>query len=120
MSLSCGCDGDYDWYFIPPVDFEKLHTSRRKRCYSCGSLIDIGSDCGKFGSYRPPNSDIEERIHGDEVYIAPKYMCEECTGLYFTFEDLGFCITLGGNMHDLVQDYKDYQYWNKKEKEAAK
>lgn len=121
MSLSCGCpDGDYEYWFSPPCDFEKLKTSRRQRCYSCKQLIDVGDDVGVFGSWRSPRSDIEDRIHGDEVHMANKYMCEECAGLYFTFEDLGFCITLGGNMRDLIKDYQDIQHWNRREKEVVK
>ena len=111
MSLSCDCGGDYDWYYEPyePEDYTTLQTKRRRRCCSCNVLIDIGAICLRFYCHRPPRHDIEEGIYGDEVPMADKYLCEECSDLYFSFTELGFCINLGENMLDLVQEYQqDY------------
>jgi len=69
----------------------------------------------RFERFRSPNNDIEERIHGDEVPLADWYMCEECGGLFFNFVELGFCISLGDNMFDLLEEYKDL----KADKEAV-
>jgi len=89
----------------PPKDYSILSTSKRKRCFSCRELIDIGSDVGEFGSWRHPYNDIEERIHGDEVRMADFYMCEECIGLFWSMTDLGFCISLekGETMSELAK-----------------
>lgn len=99
MSLSCDCNIDcYDYYFEPPKDFSIFQQHRRKRCCSCNELIEIGADCGKFAIY-----ELDE--YGDQIYKPYKFMCEECTGLFFALEDLGFCLTLGGDMHHLVEEY---------------
>lgn len=58
-------------------------------------------------TYRPPNDDIEERIHGDEVYMANKFMCEECSDIFFSLKELGFCLSLGSDMHDLLREYHE-------------
>ena len=40
MALSCICnfDGDFDWYYQPPEDYQVLNESKRKRCASCKTL----------------------------------------------------------------------------------
>ena len=108
MGLSCGCsDIESDWYYWVPDGFTTLQTSRRRRCCSCNELIDIGSVCVRFERWCTPRSDIEEEICGDEVPLADWYMCEECGGLFFNFEELGFCVYLGDNMFDLLEEYRD-------------
>ena len=72
MSLSCSC-GDYDgssWYYEYGNDFTKLQTKRSRKCCSCGEKIKPGDDCMKFDRHKSPDSDIEERIYGDEVPLA--------------------------------------------------
>ena len=112
MGLSCSCS-DWDgegWYYIQATeDFTKLSTSRGKRCCSCKELVSIGSDCLKFKRYRGPTSDIEERICGDEVQIAPWFMCEKCGEQYMNLEALGYCIYIGDNMLDLLGEYREMQ-----------
>lgn len=100
MSLSCDCDtyGCYDYYFYSPKDFSVLQGKERKRCCSCGKLIEIGADCGKFVIF-----EFDEC--GEQIDKADKFMCEECVGLFFSLEDLGFCMELGDDMHDLVKEY---------------
>lgn len=111
MGLSCECyfgDYDYEFMYMKPDDYTTLQTSKRKRCYSCKSLIGLGAVCVEFTCHRPFNSDIEERIYGDEVPIADKHFCETCSDIYFSLDALGFCISLG-NMHDLLNEYhEDY------------
>lgn len=111
MSLTCSCDIDYEdgWWYWVPEDYTTLNTSRRKRCCSCHELVEMGSTCAKFVRQRGPRTDIEENIHGDEVPLAPYYMCEECSDLFFSLSELGFCLNIGGNqnMHTLVAEYAD-------------
>jgi hypothetical protein len=106
--LSCSC-GDYnhEWYYYSPDDFIQLKTSKRKRCYSCGELINIGSDCVEFERFREPYGWVEEKIYGDEVPLAPKYMCFECGSIFLNLNDLGYCITIGGHMKEEL-----YEYWD--------
>lgn len=84
--------------YFGPKDFETLDTKRRRRCLSCNVLIDIGADAGRFTCYRSPRSDYEELRFGDEVPMADKWMCEECTGLYMSLSDMGYCITIGDGL----------------------
>ena len=107
MPLACGCSDDYDWFFYPPTDYSVFQARRRKRC-SCGSLIEHGATCLEFDIYRAPKSDIEERIHGEEVPMAPKYLCERCADLYFSFTELGYdCVQPEESMLELAADYAD-------------
>lgn len=107
--LSCSCLYDeYDgWYYYPPNDFNIFSRKRRKRCCSCGEFINIDAPCVEFARARPPISDIEERIWGDEVGLASRFMCEWCGEMYFNFESLGYCIILGDSMKELLKDYWD-------------
>lgn len=109
MPLMCECDTDGEWWHIPPDDFAPLKTVRRKRCASCKELIEVGADAGCFGRWRYAQDEVELRIYGDdqEIEMAPKFMCEDCTGLYFSLTDLGFCLYLGEDMRDLVKQYAE-------------
>lgn len=110
MSVSCSCgDFDHDWFYEAPQTWTQLNTSKRKRCFSCNTLMDIGSDVGCFGQWRPPRTDIEERIYGDEVPMANFYMCETCVGLFWSMIDLGFCVSLnkGESMAELAKQSQD-------------
>ncbi len=107
MGISCGSCSDWDDFsYYPPDDFGVLETKRGRRCWSCGDRIKVGDDCGKFSLQRCPKDEIEERIYGeeaDDIPMADKYMCETCTGLYFTIEELGFCITMPADMREEVR-----------------
>lgn len=106
MSLSCYCDNDGEWWHFAPDDFSTLDTKRSRKCCSCGERIAVGDVCGKFDRGRVPNSIVEERIYGtEEVPQSPWFMCERCTGLYFSLSDLGFCLNLGEDMRALVREY---------------
>lgn len=108
MSLSCECWEDYEWYYEAPDDYTTFNKKRRKRCHSCKTLIEIGSTCTEFECWHPPNNDIEERIHGDEVYTANKFLCEKCSDIYFSLSELGFCVTLT-SMQELLEEYQEYK-----------
>lgn len=112
MPLSCYCDyyDDYEWFYYSPVDYTKLDTTKRKRCSSCGSLIDINATVAKFNCFRPPKDEIEEKIYGEdgEIEMAPKYLCEECADIYFSLFELGFeCVSPEENMRELLEEYKE-------------
>lgn len=106
MSLSCSC-GDYDdssWYYTFGKDFTTLQTKRSRKCCSCGTKIKPGDDCVKFERNRPPNSDIEYRIYGNEVPLASWYMCEECGGVFLSVDELGMCFNLDGDIREQVRE----------------
>jgi len=106
MPLSCECYEDHEYYFNTPKDYTTLRTKKRKRCDSCKELINLNSICVEFECWRTTRSDIEERIYGDEYYLAPIYLCEECGDIYFSLSELGFCVVFGDHtMKDLLDEY---------------
>ncbi len=111
LSCSCGDYDDYDWYHFGPTggDYTTLSTKRSRRCCSCKDRISIGDLCTRFERARGPLTDIEERICGDEVPLAPWFMCEACSDQYFNLVELGFCFSLGDNMDDLRKEYVEMQ-----------
>lgn len=114
MSLSCSCDYDgyYDWYCIAPDDYEILSTKRRRRCSSCKTLIDIGAICTNWPRSREARDDVEIAIYGEgdieSIWLADYWMCETCSDLYFSLDELGFkCISPSENMRALVKEYAE-------------
>ena len=109
MGLSCTC-GEWDGdgiCFIPPSDYSRMQwSSRRKRCRSCGKIIGQGCVVGKFHLFRSPQTDIEERIHGEEVYLSPIFLCENCIDIFFNLDELGFCVSPFDNMNNLMDEYR--------------
>lgn len=110
MSLSCSCDyDDCDFWYSPDNDFSKLKTKRSRRCCSCKSKIAVGAEVLRLSRYRSANSDIEERIYGDEVEMAAWYLCEKCGGLYMAVQDLGMCCDVTENIAKQIRDYMEQQ-----------
>ncbi len=111
MTLSCTCiyGDDLDWYWYDPDDYSTLNTTRRKRCRSCGALIEIGALVARFERNRCPRTDIEERIYGDgpTIPLAEWYHCEACADQYFNLTALGFCVDPSDNMRELVREYAE-------------
>jgi len=109
IMLSCTCTEWYGegWYYWPPNDFTTLQSKLSRKCCSCNKRIKVGDECVKFLRSRAPRSDIEERIHGDEVPLAPWYMCQWCGEMYLTLEELGYCHGLGDSMVETMQEYWD-------------
>jgi len=97
MGLSCSCGGDYGYYYFPPVDFSIMpERSRRTRCFSCGKFLNKNDEVLKFDCCR-----------GDDVEMAPKFYCSRCGEIYFNLSDIGYCITLGERMEDLLAEYHE-------------
>lgn len=121
MSLSCECP-DYDWadrWWMAHQDFAPLKTKRGRKCCSCGTQIKPGDDCLVIDRGRNPQSDVEERIYGDEVPLAPKHMCEECGGLYMAVDDLGLCYALGNNIKTDVREWAEAQQYEREQQQKA-
>jgi len=112
MTLSCSCDFEpddsYDWFWVGHSDFISLESKRRKRCCSCESPIDVGSDIIKFYRFRTARNDIEERIYGEFVPLASHFMCEGCAGLYLALEELGYdCLDISKPMREYIEEYNN-------------
>jgi len=112
MGLSCSCgewDGD-GWAFYSTGDFTTLQTKRRKRCCSCKELIDIGSTVVEFRRFRYAITEVEYKIYGDgeEISMAPWYMCEACGEIYLNLDALGFCPDIeDDSMPELLREYQE-------------
>lgn len=108
MSLSCSTndDGDYDSWWTLADESGVLNAKRSRKCYSCNEKIAIGDPCRAVFRYRLPDNDIEERIHGDEVPLSTKYLCETCTDLADSLFEQNFCFSLGDE--SLKQQIADY------------
>ena len=112
MALACECPSDYDgeaaWYYYAPSNFNILETTKRKRCISCGKLIDIGADVLEFQRYRYPITEIEEKILGEStpVSLASQYMCFSCGGIYLSLTELGFCVDIEVPMALTIKEYQ--------------
>lgn len=105
MSLYCGCNEESsEWYYYPPDEYKKYEKNRRKKCCSCHSMIGCGDICTEFKREREAKTDLEALIKGDWVVLADWYMCEECSDIYFSITELGYCVTLD-SMHDAVKEY---------------
>lgn len=111
MPLTCSCDeepypGMVIWHH--PDDYTILDTTRRQRCCSCSDLIDLGAIIGISHRYKIPDTDLECLIHGEdgEIHRADKYICEECLDLFYSFDELGFCVFAGENQKNLIKEYK--------------
>jgi len=121
--LSCDCDYDCDyefgdwvyWYEDSSADFEKLKTSRRKRCCSCGDLINIGSLCLIHARCRYPYNETEARIIGADpdcneeppIRIADHYHCEKCGEIYLNLTALEYCFSPNESMPELLKQYHE-------------
>lgn len=123
MPLNCRYDpGDYldydEWHHGPTGDYYTImpKLKRRKRCASCGKLIAAGATCTEFLISRAPRSGIEYSIYGDGENGVPKasrWLCESCSDIYFSLDDLGFDV---GPYEDLRETLKDYQAIKRSEK----
>lgn len=111
MSLSCSCneyDGD-GWYHYGADGYTTLDTKRWRKCCSCKALIRPGDLCAKFNRAQPTDDYLDPIKYkiwgGDECPLPPWFMCEGCADQYFNLEALGFCVTLGDNMMNLLREY---------------
>ena len=118
MSLSCTCDfepDEYSWWWEDHTAIKPMaRFSRRKKCTSCGSLINDGEDVFEFPRYRAARTDIEEDIHGDTVKLAPHYTCETCSGLIEAVESAGMCFALNASIAEQIAYYREAETEYKK------
>jgi len=109
MTLSCGCHGfdtdGWDWWYYNPNDFTPYNGKRRTRCCSCQVLIAPGDECVCIDRVRAPRSEIEERIHGEEIPIASWYLCEKCGEIFLNLTAYGYCVEIQENMTDQLHEH---------------
>lgn len=110
MPLSCDCElgdiSDYAWIYYYPNEFSTLvECKRRPRCCSCKEFINQGSTVVQFPRYRAPRHVIEENIHGDEVPLAPYFMCEHCGEIFLNLSAVGYCMDICESMDACLTEY---------------
>ncbi|MEY2342085.1 hypothetical protein AB4090_08260 [Acidithiobacillus sp. IBUN Pt1247-S3] len=113
MSLHCHCEGMDDssaeWWYDRYAQLDTFNGKRSTHCRSCRYRLKPGAQVYRFTRWRDPNSDIEERIHGDEVPLAPWYHCLDCQAIYVRLEQIGVCVDLGDDMREILDEFnRDY------------
>jgi hypothetical protein len=111
MSLTCGFNelelepGQVAYYY--PEDFEILNTKRRRKCTSCGELIEIGSFVVPVHWFKVPYHEIEVNIYGEdgEIPRASTYLCETCGEIHLNLLDLGYHVNYDDDMRVALGDY---------------
>jgi len=113
MSLSCSSDagdcGDYDWWWFYTLEPLPLRTKRSRKCCSCHELIKPGDISLEVQRFRGPKHDIEELIYGDEVPLAPWFMCEMCGDLALSLHELKFCFDLDSPLKEQIREYREQE-----------
>jgi len=103
------------WYWMPSTpDYEPAPVlRRRKRCKSCNTLINPGDDCTNHPRWTFPRTEVEAMIVGGgvedwdvEIPLAPTTLCEECSDIFFSLQELGFCVYPCEDMKLLLSDYQ--------------
>lgn len=116
--MSCICENidDYpdvfDWlytYTEQPVPMPK--TVRARRCYSCRKKLEPEEPVMAIYRWRSPRTEVEEKIHGNEVPLAIKYMCSHCRDIFMKIleKDSSINIRLPCRMDDVFREYQKYQ-----------
>lgn len=112
MSLSCYCKyepepGDVLW--DQPSDYKALDTKAPRKCCSCGAKLETGATVVEFPRHKVPDCDYEWARFGEEYEDGPKrasrWMCERCGDLYYSLDELGYCINPEEDQRELVKEY---------------
>lgn len=112
MSLMCECEYD-DWpepgqmQWFSPAEYLPLSTKKARKCCSCSERIAVGDTCCEVSRSKVPGNEIECRIYGEdgEIPMASKYLCEQCADLYFSLEEVGYCVTPMEDQRKLVAEH---------------
>jgi hypothetical protein len=119
MRLHQGYPEPGEWtYCIEDADlvFEEFRAVKRKRCCSCGELINIGSICIRYPRRRYPYNEVEARIVGADwdlneeppIRMADHYHCEECGEIWLNLYELGFeCLQPNEDMRESLKEYHE-------------
>ena len=54
---------------------------------------------------RGPRSVVEERIMGDEIYIAPWFLCSKCGEILLNLTAYGYCVELQESMEEQLHEH---------------
>lgn len=96
MPLTCECSDDYEFMYMPPDDYGTLQ--KPATCSSCRRAMSLGETVAVFSTMWYDDNGEEE--YGDDMV-----MCEECSDLFFSLEELGFCVGPEENMKHLLKEY---------------
>lgn len=103
----------WDW----PSDYMPMpQFKRRRRCCSCGKLLNPGETVISWECEKIPNTDVEVAIYGEEgaVPLATRYACERCADIGLSLMELGYSFAPGDNAQGLLAEYQAMSPSNKK------
>jgi len=68
-----------------------------------------GNTVAEVPRYRVPDTDIECRIYGEdgEIPLASHFLCERCADIFFSLEELNYCVSAYENQMLLLEEYKE-------------
>ena len=102
MSISCGCafydPSDFDEWYYYPDDFTIYTKKRACKCSSCKKKIINGDTIIEIAHIRKPLTDVEYKICGDEVPLAPKRTRAKCGEIFMALVAYGYCVDVDENM----------------------
>jgi hypothetical protein len=91
MSI-CSCYFDDPEFFYEKIGEPKpFNLKRRKRCINCKKLINQGTECQELDIWR-------YNENGDEKHSASRWLCEKCSDLSMSLDELNACYSLGGDL----------------------
>lgn len=113
--LTCGCE-DFcpepgDTYIHSISDYKPAQfTGYRKRCKNCRTQIDKLALCVEVHRVKVPDTDVECAIYGEEGEIprASWWLCESCADIFFSLEELGYCVPIG-EIKATLKEYQQYK-----------
>jgi len=112
MPLSCSCDhDDYDYYAEPVDEFEIPSAGLTGKCESCSRKLSdeeyvLRFTCWKFADEGETDEDGIMLFEGDELDLPDHFLCEGCGEIYSNLKALGFCVNLGEDLQETMQEYR--------------
>ena len=112
MGLMCGCDFDIEpgmTIWDEPNNYAPLSTKRMRPCCSCGQPIKVGDLACEVTRWKASDCDYEVSRFGEEYGPprASKYLCEKCADIYWSLDELGFCVQPWENQLELAKEYAE-------------
>lgn len=96
--LTCGCQDDYEWYYVASEDYITYSKDKNTRCKSCNKKIKQNDLVIEFRK-------LDEDTKAKFLW----YFCEDCADIYYNLDELNYCIDIEDSMPDLLDEYRKYQ-----------
>jgi hypothetical protein len=108
ISCYCGRDASVEWWYEVHDKPKILETKRSRKCVSCTVRLAFGEETYQIIRWRPPISDVEERIHGDEVLLPSWFFCPICYAIWAALDRVGACVDIGrDDLRDCLKEFNE-------------